>query len=56
MKLDGDIEMRPGYLRDVLERMAADPALGLAGGVLDEPQAGGGCRRIRIPRTTSTAR
>jgi glycosyltransferase involved in cell wall biosynthesis len=50
MKLDGDIEMKPGYFRELLERFAADPALGLAGGVLDEPVEGGGFRRIQIPR------
>lgn len=50
MKLDGDIELRPGYLRELMERFAADPVLGLAGGVLDEPMADGGFRRIQIPR------
>ena len=39
MKLDGDIEMAPGYLRELIERFEADPQLGLAGGVLDEPTA-----------------
>jgi biofilm PGA synthesis N-glycosyltransferase PgaC len=48
MKLDGDIELRPTYLRDVVARLEADPALGLAGGVLDEPLAGGGFRRLKI--------
>jgi glycosyltransferase involved in cell wall biosynthesis len=48
MKLDGDIELRPDYFRRLLKRFEADPALGLAGGVLDEPQADGGMRRIRI--------
>jgi glycosyltransferase involved in cell wall biosynthesis len=48
MKLDGDIELPPTYLRDLMERFAADPSLGLAGGVLDEPTADGGMRRIRI--------
>jgi glycosyltransferase involved in cell wall biosynthesis len=48
MKLDGDIELPPDYLAELMARFAADPALGLAGGVLDEPQAGGGMRRIRI--------
>jgi hypothetical protein len=48
MKLDGDIELPPSYLRRLMERFAADPALGLAGGVLDEPTADGGMRRIRI--------
>jgi biofilm PGA synthesis N-glycosyltransferase PgaC len=50
MKLDGDIELQPGYLRMLMERFAADPSLGLAGGVLDEPIADGGTRRIRISR------
>ena len=50
MKLDGDIELQPSYLRQLMERFAADPKLGLAGGVLVEPKAGGGFRRISIPR------
>ena len=50
MKLDGDIELPPDYLRTVIERFAADPRLGLAGGVLDEPTPDGGMRRIAIPR------
>ena len=50
MKLDGDIELRPSYLRELVERFAADPALGLAGGVLDEPTRDGGLRRIEVPR------
>jgi hypothetical protein len=50
MKLDGDIELVEGYLRTVMERMAADPSLGLAGGVLAEPTADGGLRHIRISR------
>jgi hypothetical protein len=48
MKLDGDIEMPPGYLREMVARFDADPSLGLAGGVLDEPAADGGMRRIKI--------
>jgi poly-beta-1,6-N-acetyl-D-glucosamine synthase len=48
MKLDGDIEMPPSYLREMIERFEADPSLGLAGGVLDEPVADGGLRRIKI--------
>lgn len=36
MKLDGDIELPPHYLRDLLAAFAADPELGLAGGVLVE--------------------
>jgi poly-beta-1,6-N-acetyl-D-glucosamine synthase len=49
MKLDGDIELPPDYLRVLLERFAADPELGLAGGVLVEPRADGSMRRIAIP-------
>jgi glycosyltransferase involved in cell wall biosynthesis len=51
MKLDGDIELKPSYLRELMARFAADPTLGLAGGVLDEPLAEGGFRRIKIART-----
>jgi biofilm PGA synthesis N-glycosyltransferase PgaC len=50
MKLDGDIELEPSYLRVLMERFGADPTLGLAGGVLVEPLAGGGRRRLEIPR------
>jgi hypothetical protein len=50
MKLDGDIELAPSYLRRLMKRFDAEPTLGLAGGVLVEPKAGGGCRRISIPR------
>ncbi|MCW2958642.1 MAG: hypothetical protein JWP18_1445 [Solirubrobacterales bacterium] len=50
MKLDGDIELAPGYLHDLMERFAADPRLGLAGGVLDEPTPGGGVRRLQTAR------
>ena len=42
MKLDGDIELQPNYLRVLLERFAAEPRLGLAGGVLVEPLPAGG--------------
>jgi glycosyltransferase involved in cell wall biosynthesis len=49
MKLDGDIELEPGYFADLLARFEADPSLGLAGGVLVEPQADGSMRPIRIP-------
>lgn len=51
MKLDGDIELPPHYLRTIAERFAADPTLGLAGGVLVEPQADGSMKPIRIPAT-----
>jgi poly-beta-1,6-N-acetyl-D-glucosamine synthase len=50
MKLDGDIEMRPTYFSELMAHFAADPLLGLAGGVLDEPLPGGGMRRIKIAR------
>ena len=50
MKLDGDIELEPHYLRVLLERFAAEPRLGLAGGVLVEPMPDGGARRLMIPR------
>ena len=49
MKLDGDIELPPDYLRTLLERFAADPHLGLAGGVLAEPTGEGKLRHIRVP-------
>ncbi len=49
MKLDGDIELPPHYLRVLMERFAQDPSLGLAGGVLVEPTAEGGVRKIKIP-------
>lgn len=51
MKLDGDIELPPEYFRTLMGRFAADPTLGIAGGVLEEPTPEGGMRRIRIPRT-----
>ena len=57
MKLDGDIELQPDYLRQLLARFEADPPLGLAGGVLVEPQADGGDAADPDSRVTmSTAR
>jgi biofilm PGA synthesis N-glycosyltransferase PgaC len=50
MKLDGDVELPPHYLRVLLERFAADPRLGLAGGVLLERASDGTARPIAIPR------
>jgi poly-beta-1,6-N-acetyl-D-glucosamine synthase len=50
MKLDGDVELPPDYLRRLLERFAADPRLGLAGGVLVEPEPDGTLRPIAVPR------
>jgi len=49
MKLDGDIELPPEYLRVLMERFAGDASLGIAGGVLVEPTADGGRRAIEIP-------
>ncbi len=49
MKLDGDIELEPSYLRVLMERFDAEPRLGLAGGVLVEPLPDG-WRSIEIPR------
>jgi biofilm PGA synthesis N-glycosyltransferase PgaC len=51
MKLDGDIELPPDHFERLMERFAADPRLGLAGCVLDEPQADGGMKRITIAPT-----
>jgi poly-beta-1,6-N-acetyl-D-glucosamine synthase len=47
-KIDGDIELPPGYFAEVLAKLAADPRLGIAGGGLVEP-FGPGWRRLRIP-------
>lgn len=49
MKLDGDIELPPHYLRVLMERFAEDSSLGLAGGVLVEPTTDGDMRKIQIP-------
>ena len=49
MKLDGDIELPPNYLRELIERFAREPLLGIAGGVLVEPKPNGGMRKIAIP-------
>lgn len=51
MKLDGDIEMPPHYLRTLIERFDSDATLGIAGGVLEEPQPDGSMRLIKIPRS-----
>lgn len=51
MKLDGDIELPPHYLSTLIERFESDPDLGIAGGVLEEPQPDGGMRLIKIPRS-----
>jgi hypothetical protein len=56
MKLDGDIELPPKYLRTLAERFGADRRLGLAGACSTSR-----CRTDRragssFPATTSTAR
>ena len=40
-KLDGDIELPPDYFELLLARFAEEPDLGLAGGVLREPEGDG---------------
>ena len=48
-KLDGDVAMPPGYLEGLLERFAADPGLGMAGGAIFEPDGHGGWERLPTP-------
>jgi biofilm PGA synthesis N-glycosyltransferase PgaC len=50
MKLDGDVELPPEYLRVLAERFAADPGLGMACGDLVE-QHGDAWVTIAIPPT-----
>jgi biofilm PGA synthesis N-glycosyltransferase PgaC len=47
-KLDGDIELPADYFERLLERMEREPRLGIAGGMLLEPD-GGRWRRERVP-------
>lgn len=47
-KLDADIELPPDYLEGLLERFAAEPELGIAGGTLLERMAGE-WRPTRVP-------
>ena len=47
-KLDADIELPPDYLRELLERFATEPRLGIAGGTLLE-QSSGQWRPTRSP-------
>jgi biofilm PGA synthesis N-glycosyltransferase PgaC len=49
MKLDGDVELPPHYLHELMTRFAAEPRLGLAGGALVEPVRDGTLQRIAIP-------
>lgn len=48
-KVDADVELPPDYFAVLLERMQADPQLGMAGGALVEPD-GDGDRPIAVPR------
>jgi poly-beta-1,6-N-acetyl-D-glucosamine synthase len=48
-KLDGDVELPPDYFERMLERFAAEPELGIAGGTLIEPRPHGDWRRVRVP-------
>lgn len=47
-KLDADVELPPTYLEDLLARFAAEPRLGIAGGVLLEP-SNGEWRPTKVP-------
>jgi poly-beta-1,6-N-acetyl-D-glucosamine synthase len=47
-KLDGDVELPPHWFATLLARFRAEPALGLAGGRLEEPSPDG-WQRIAIP-------
>jgi biofilm PGA synthesis N-glycosyltransferase PgaC len=48
-KLDGDIELPPDYYERILERFDQEPALGIAGGVLEERGRDGGWSVDRNP-------
>ena len=50
MKLDGDIELPPATCASSSRASPADPSLGLAGGVLDEPTATAACAHPDRPR------
>lgn len=48
-KLDADLALPPGALRELLARLDEDPRLGIAGALLSEaPPGGGPPRRVRI--------
>ncbi len=53
-KLDGDIVLPPQYLAEMLERFAADPQLGMAGGAILERE-GEEWRPLRTPPDHVTA-
>jgi poly-beta-1,6-N-acetyl-D-glucosamine synthase len=47
-KLDADVELPPDYMERLLERFAAEPQLGVAGGTLLE-RSGGSWRPTKVP-------
>ncbi len=49
-KVDADVELPPMYFATLLERMLANERLGMAGGILVEPDANGKDRVIAVPR------
>lgn len=49
-KLDGDVELPPGYYETLLARFRADASLGIACGDLEEIGPDGGARLLVIPR------
>jgi glycosyltransferase involved in cell wall biosynthesis len=53
-KLDGDIVLPPDYLEGMMERFAADPKLGIAGGADMEPALGGGWKVMPTPEDHAT--
>ena len=48
-KLDADVELPPDYLERLLDRFAAEPKLGIAGGTLLERSGGGEWRPTKVP-------
>jgi glycosyltransferase involved in cell wall biosynthesis len=52
VKLDGDIELPPGYFAGVAATFAADPAAGIVGGLVLVPRRGGGWALDRVGRHT----
>ena len=49
-KLDADVVLPPAFLASLLAAFAADPSLGMTGGVITE-RHGDGWRRVRQPAT-----
>lgn len=48
-KLDGDLSLPSDYFEECLNRFAADPKLGIAGGTIESAYGEGGFRRERHP-------